>query len=217
MSYLKQALLNPDVRRRARLRSSILVAAASVLAGAALPSSAQAALISTGACNGAQLSQPFAPWGDSSSYELLSGGNFEGSLAGWTLSGGARTVAGGEPARVPGSNGARSLLLPAGASAQSPATCVNASYPTFRFFARDSGLTSSVLVQVVFTTLHVTLTESLGVVTLAGSWQPTPVMLTNALVSGALSGGTGEVAIRFTAVGGSSQVDDVFIDPRMTR
>ena len=113
--------------------------------------SAQAAA-STATCPSAALSQPFAKWGDSNSYELIAGGSFEGSLSGWTLSGGAQKVAGSEPYGVTGTIGSFSLGLPAGASAQSPFTCVEAGYKTFRFFARNTGTASKILVQVVYQT-----------------------------------------------------------------
>jgi hypothetical protein len=176
---------------------------------------AGAALISTGACNEATLTQPFAQWGDGSTYELVPGGNFEGSLSGWTLSGGAARVAGSEPYGATGSLGANSLALPAGASAQSPYVCVNASYPTFRFFALNNGLLSTVLVQVVYKTVLGPVALPLGTVALSGKWQPTLPMLTGSVVGGLLSGGTAQAALRFTALTGSSRIDDVFVDPRM--
>jgi hypothetical protein len=176
---------------------------------------AQAALINTSACNEAPLSQPFLPWGDTSSYELIPGGDFEGSLAGWTLSGGAQRVAGGEPSGATGAAGSYSLGLPAGASAQSPFTCVDAAYPTFRFFARNDALLGTVLVQVVYETPLGRVVLPLGAVALSSKWQPTLPMLTGSIVTGALSGGTAQVALRFTALAGSSQIDDVFVDPHM--
>jgi hypothetical protein len=176
---------------------------------------AGAALVSTGACNEAALSQPFARWGDTSTYELAPGGDFEGSLSGWTLSGGATRVAGSEPFGATGSVGSYSLALAAGASAQSPYVCVNASYPTFRFFARNSGLLSTVLVQVVYKTALGTLALPLGTVALSGQWQPTLPMLTGSVAAGLITGGTAQAALRFTALTGSSQIDDVFVDPRM--
>lgn len=176
---------------------------------------AGAALISTGACNEAPLTQPFARWGDSSAYELVPGGDFEGSLAGWTLSGGAARVAGSEPFAATGTAGSFSLSLPAGASAQSPFVCVNASYPTFRLFARNGGLLATVLVQVVYKTPLGTVGLPLGTVALSGQWQPTAPMLTGSLVGALLSGGTAQAALRFTALTGSSRIDDVFVDPRM--
>jgi hypothetical protein len=177
--------------------------------------SARAALISTGACQQASLSQPFLQWGDASSYELVPGGDFEGSLSGWTFSGGAQRVAGSEPYGVTGAVGAYSLGLPDGAWAQSPFVCVNASYPLFRFFARDDGLASTVLVQVVYKTVLGSVSLPLGAVALSGDWQPTLPMLTGSVLVGALSGGTAEAALRFTALTGASEIDDVFVDPRM--
>jgi hypothetical protein len=183
--------------------------------GAFSAAPAQAALISTSACNEAQLSQPFARWGDTSDYELVPGGDFEGSLAGWKLSGGAARVSGSEPYGATGSVGQYSLSLPAGASAQSPYTCVDAAYPTFRFFARDDSLLSTVVVQVVYKTLLGEVALPLGAVALSGEWEPTLPMLTGSVVTGLLSGGTAQVALRFTALTGSSRIDDVFVDPRM--
>ncbi|HTU78856.1 MAG TPA: hypothetical protein VMF09_08875 [Solirubrobacteraceae bacterium] len=201
------------MRRGLTLTAALALIA--ILPAAALASSAQAALISTATCNDATLTQPFLRWGDSNSYELVPGGDFEGSLAGWSLSGGAQRVAGGEPYEVDGSVGAHSLELPAGASAQSPFTCVTAAYPTFRLFARNEGLLSSVIVQVVSQTALGTVVLPLGVIAGSSQWQPTPPMLTGSIVTGALSGGTAQVALRFTALGGGSRIDDVFVDPRM--
>jgi hypothetical protein len=176
---------------------------------------AQAALISTGACNNNPLSQPFARWGDSNTYELVAGGDFEGSLAGWTVSRGAQRVSGSEPYGVTGHVGGYSLQLQAGASATSPYTCVNASNPTFRFFAKNSGLLSILIAQVVYKTPLGEVALPLGAVALSGSWSPTLPMLTGSVVTGLLSGGTTQAALRFTELTGSSQIDDVFIDPRM--
>ncbi len=192
-----------------------LCACASLVLGAFSAAPAGAALISTGACNEAALSQPFLKWGDTNTYELVPGGNFEGSLAGWTLSGGAAPVAGGEPYVINGSAGSSSLALPAGASAQSPFVCVNASYPIFRFFARNGGPLSTVLVQVVYQTALGQVALPLGVVAPSGEWQPTPPMLTGSVVVGLVTGGTSQAALRFTALTGSSRIDDIFVDPRM--
>ena len=193
----------------------LALALASLVLGVSFAGPAQAALISGGACNEAPLSHPFAQWGDSSSYELAPGGDFETSAAGWTLSGGAKVGTGSEPYGASGAVGSHSLVLPQGASAQSPFTCVNASYPTFRFFARNNGLLSTVLAQVVYKTLLGTVSLPLGAVALSSTWQPTLPMLTGSVVTGVLSGGTAHVALRFTAVTGTSAVDDVFVDPRM--
>jgi hypothetical protein len=177
---------------------------------------AHAAIISTDACDKAALTQPFAPWGDTSPYKLVPGGSFEKGSAGWAMTGGARVVSGSEPFGATGSAGSASMSIPAGGSVTSPYTCVDAAYPTFRFFARNSGLLSTVLVQVVYKLPLLGATAvPVGTVALSGAWAPSAPMLTASAVTGLLSGGTAQVALRFTALTGSSQIDDVFVDPRM--
>jgi hypothetical protein len=213
--FFPRSTLN-RLHRPSPARSTLSLALAlTALLLACSAGSAQAALISTGACNDATLSQPFRSWGDSSSYELIPGGDFEGALSGWTLSGGAQAVAGSEPYGATGAVGRSSLALAPGASAQSPFTCVNAAYPTFRFFARNAGLLSTVLVQVVYRTPLGTVALPLGAVALSSSWQPTLPMLTGSVATGLLSDGTAQAALRFTALTGDSRIDDVFVDPRM--
>jgi hypothetical protein len=169
-------------------------------------SAAQAHLIDFGACNSNALSHPFTPWGDPSSYELAPGGDFENSSSSWTLSGGAQLVPGSEPYAATGTLGAASLALPAGATATSPTTCVNAAYPTVRAFV---GGTGSVAVSVVYNGIPI----PTGVAVAAGSWTPTAAMITSAPVLGLLSGGTAQVSLQLTGLAGAPQVDDVFVDP----
>lgn len=177
---------------------------------------AQAALVSTDACDNSALTQPFAHWGDSNLYKLVPGGSFEQSASGWTLTGGAHVVTGSEPFGVTGSVGSHSMLLPAGGSAQSPFTCVDFAYPTFRFFARNNGLLSTTLVQVIYKLpLGVQVVVPVGTVALSGSWQPSLPMLTASAVPGLLSNGVAQIALRFTELTGSGQIDDVYVDPRM--
>jgi hypothetical protein len=187
-----------------------------LLTAALFAGSAQADLISTDPCDSAALTQPFAGMGDSSLYKAVPGGDFENGLSGWSVSGGARTVAGSEPFGATGQVGEHSLYLPAGSSVESPFTCVDAAYPSFRFFARNNGLLSTVLVQVVYKEpTGGTLTLPVGPVVLTGHWAPSLPMLTGSVVQGVLSNGTAQVSLRFTALTGASQIDDVFVDPRM--
>lgn len=178
---------------------------------------AGAALINSGTCPGTTLSHPFAAWGDSSSYEVVPGGSFEGSLAGWSLAGGAIRTTGSESYGVTGTVGQSSLMLPAGASAQSPPVCVDASDPTFRFFVHNNSLLSTVAVQVVYPTLLGPVALPLGAAVLSPTWKPTLPMLTGSLAGALLNGGTTQLSLRFTALLGKSQIDDVFVDPRGTR
>lgn len=171
---------------------------------------------STSACPGSTLSQPFSRWGDSNFYGLLAGGDFEGSLSGWTLSPGAQRASESEQFGATGTVGAWSLALAPGTSVQSPFTCVTASDASFRFFARNEGPSATVLAYVVYRTPLGNVSVTVGAVTLKSGWQPTPSMPTGAAVAGALSGnGTAQMALRFTALTGSSRIDDVFVDPRM--
>ena len=174
--------------------------------------SAQAASAAT--CPSATLSQPFAQWGDANSYSLVSGGSFEGSLPGWTLSGGAQRAPGSESYAVTGALGAWSLALPVGASAQSPFACVSATNRTFRFFARSEGPAATVRAQVVYATPIGNIGIPVGTILLNGSWAPTPALQTGAALASFLSNGTAQLALRFTSLSGTTRIDDVFIDPR---
>jgi hypothetical protein len=199
----RREFVNPSPRRLLSRLSA--VCAASAAAVAVLPAAAaHASLLNFNACNDSALSQPFTQWGDNASYELTPGGDFESS--GWSLSHGASVVSGSEPYAVTGTLGSRSLSLPAGASAQSPLTCVDAAYPTARFFVSGSG---ALAVSVVWAGI----TIPTGVVVTAGDWSPTTPLLTLSAIPGLLAGGTAQVSLRLTSLGGAPQVDDVFIDP----
>jgi hypothetical protein len=115
-------------------------------------------------------------------------------------------VAGSEPYAATGTLGSWSLSLPAGSSAQSPSTCVDAAYPSLRFFIAGRGL-------VAVTIIDGGLDIPAGVAVALNSWLPTPVMLTTSPVLAALSGGVAQVSVRLTALAGDPRVDDVFVDP----
>ena len=155
-------------------------------------------------CSLSTLGQPFVRWLDYASYELTPGGDFESSA--WTLTGGAKLVAGSEPYAVTGAPGTYSLSLPAGSSAESPLTCVDAAYPSIRFLIAGVG---SVAAKVVDGSSVI----PAGAVTAGGPWMPTPVMLTGSELLGASSDGTAQVSVVLTGVSGSPLVDDVFVDP----
>ena len=184
----------------------LLLTLASMVPLAVIGSSAtaQAAIVDTSLCNVAPLSQPFAPWGDTSFYALAPGGDFESNT--WNLSGEAQIIGGSDPSRATGSLGARSLSVPAGSSATSPLTCVNASYPTLRMFVGGTGLA---MVSIVYDGIAI----PVGIVHARGSWHPSATININGAILGWLSGGTGRASVRVTGLAGSPVVDDVFIDP----
>jgi hypothetical protein len=189
------------------------LAAVAAVALAAFPAVSSAALIETGACDSSALSQPFAQWGDSAQYKLVPGGTFESGAPGWKLSGGAAVASGSEPF---GASGSHSLYLPPGASAESPATCVNAAYPTFRLFARNANLLSTVAVQVVYQDpILGRVSLPVGAIALSTSWKPTLPLLTTSAIQGVLKNGEAQVSLRFTSLTGSSSIDDVYVDPRL--
>jgi hypothetical protein len=180
-------------------------AALAVLGVVAMPvSAAQAGVINLSACSIAATSQPFAAWLDPAWYELAPGGDFE--RPGWNLTGGAQRVNGSEPFAATGKLGSWSLSLPAGASAQSPPLCVDAAYPTIRFFTSGVGLLE---VNVIYGGL----TLPAGVAVAAGGWGPTLPMLTESALGALTSDGSAQVSIQITALAGDVRVDDVFVDP----
>jgi len=154
--------------------------------------------------------EPFEPWSDSGQYSLMPNGALESST-GWQLSGGARLVSSNEPFHVVSNKDTRSLLLPSGSSAATPALCEELFQPTLRMFARNSGSQAATLrVEVTTNVLGVTRTQSLGMLSAAGDWQPTALLVSPQLPSP----GVGTVSFRFTVIGMGSgwQIDDVFVD-----
>lgn len=193
---------------RLRGRPSTLIALVMAAAFALSASTARADVINLATCDTPVVSQPFAPWGDGAFYELSPGGDFEHPS--WALNGGAERSPGSEPYAATGKVGNWSLSLPAGSRAQSPATCVDAAYPSVRFFIAGTG---AVAVTIVAGNLYI----PAGVAVAASNWMPTPVMLTTSPLLAVLAGGSAQVSIQLTGVLGNVRVDDVFIDPWQRR
>ena len=163
--------------------------------------------------------QVFRPWLDPMNYVPAPGAHAE-SAAGWTLKGSARVVAGNEPWQVGGKGHASSLLIPSGSSATTGAMCVGIGHPTMRFFAKkNSGLLSTLLVEVVFEGLGGALKSlPIGVVVSGSQWQPTLPYPVLASLLPLLPGQMTPVQFRFTPLlGGSWQIDDVYVDPWRAR
>jgi hypothetical protein len=200
---------------RNRKFQALIGAAAAVVATCAFAAPAHAGVLTKTAtdCTDSALTQPFARYGDRASYKSV--GSFEGGTDGWALSGGAKVVSGNESANVRGAGDSHSLLLPAGSSATTPEVCVGLNEPTLRFFTRkNSGLLSAMAVTVhVQTSLGIWLELPIGV-DLGGSWHPSLPMLVVANLLPLLP--PDRTAVKFTfrpLLGGSWQVDDVYVDP----
>jgi hypothetical protein len=198
-------------------RKTLLVGALATLAAvAALASAAPAnALLGLGNPCGSQLSQPFAQFGDYSSYAIVPGGSFESGTAGWSLKGGAAIVNGNEPFAA---SGQHSLFLPSGSSATSPFMCVGTLSPTMRVFGFSSSSTTALSVQIYTKNIF-------GLLTLLGvgivypgqtSWSPTSTGLF-LQSTGALLTNTTQVAFRFAPVNGNWTIDDTYVDPLLSQ
>ncbi len=167
-------------------------------------------------CPATTLSTPFAAWGDTNSYSLIAGGNFEGTLSGWTLSATAKQVAVSKTEAGSSNVGAWSLELPVGASVQTPLVCVSSTEHTFRFFARGLAAGATVNAQVIYGSVNGS--DPGQSTTLSTTWEPSSVFHTGPLVKKALeASGTVEVALRITATKGTSKIDDLYEDPRMRK
>jgi hypothetical protein len=191
-----------------RLGALVLATFAAAFLAGALPALAAAA------CPTGSLSQPFARFGDSASYQLLSGGSFESGTAGWSLNGAAVT-AGNESYQVAG--GSHSLAIAATGAATSPSFCVDTSEPSFRFFAKRTSGSWGVLNVVLIWKEAGGATHETEVSALQSgtAWTVTPVLQ----LAGALPlGQAGEtlsvkIAFRPEQYGGAWAIDDVYIDP----
>lgn len=202
---------------RARLRFGLFLAVAAVAVGISVPS-ASAGLLSGLLPSCGATSHPFTNWGDYAAYCAFTNLGFESGTTGWTLSGSASVVSGNEPWNVSGP-GTHSLQLNPGASAESPALPISLLDPYVRFFARSAGASGSLRVQVVFRGLLGNLTGLLNYGSLApgsfSTWQPTQrISSTLALPLGT---STAQVMVTNTSRSGSWQVDDLYLDPCVSR
>jgi hypothetical protein len=150
-------------------------------------------------------------------YTLSPGGTFEAGGPGWDVTGNGSVVNGNESFRVHGAGDARSLRIPAGSSAESPAMCVGLGHPTMRFFARRTGgtLLSTLRVDVlVEDNLGLISSLPIGVVLGGSQWAPSLPLPVVANLLPLLPGSRTPVAFRFTPMlGGTWDVDDVYVDP----
>jgi hypothetical protein len=152
----------------------------------------------------------FLPWNDSAYYMLSAGGSFEAGAPAWTTTGQTSVVAGNEPFHIHSPTDKRSLSIPAGSSATSPPMCFSPGDWHFRFVGRGSGrVRVTVRVQGLLGVLGI---FDGGTFTMNGTWRPSPrvsLLLTN--IGGLL--GTKAISLKFTAINGTTQIDDVYVDP----
>ena len=187
-----------------------LIAVMAVLAGFALPSGA--GLLGTGAAGycDPNVAKKFAPWGDSAYYMLTPGGSFEYGAPSWKLERGAKIVSGNESFYLNSNADTKSLYMPSGSSAITPTMCFQAGDWHMRFVGKGSGKIRVTIM--VPSLLGLVSVLDGGTVRPGGTWAPSPkvsLLLTN--VGGLLT--TKAIALKFTATDGTSQIDDVYLDP----
>jgi hypothetical protein len=189
------------------------LAVAVVAFAAAAPSAFAAPAAGPAPCAARPFSTIFSAFGDNALYALAPDGGLEGGAAGWTLGAGATVASESSSITLDGKRGTRSLELAAGATATTPAICVERGYPSFRFVARSLAASkSSVTVDVIYGADRKI--KSAGTITPGTAWGVSSALK---LVEGQFkvkAGESGEVRFRFTASGGTVRVDDVYVDPR---
>ena len=205
-----------DGRRGGR----VIAAVVTTLALSATPAVAATTTTTTSAAPGCTTptTEAFLFAGDKKDYVLAPGGNIEGSLSSWSLTGGATAVAGGAPAVTGAFAGAQSLLIPSGGSVTSAPMCVAAHSPFFRFQARNTGLPGALKVEVLYLDgPRFTGERETGYLTADGAWEPTNRLSLAQGIMGVNGSSTSQatVAFRFTPVGtgGRWQVDNLYVDP----
>jgi hypothetical protein len=198
-----------------RIFTPLTVAAALLAFGAG---SAQASLLVAPGegCNDYTSSQVFLPWADVANYTLAPDANFENNAASsWQLSNAAIVRGDNESYDVGGTSDNASLGIAGGGVATSPAMCVGLQNPTVRvFYKRTSGSAlSSLRVDALYEDAYGN-TQSLTIGNLGGTgaWTLSPQMAIVANLLPLLDEGT-PVAFRFSASGGTFQIDDVYVDP----
>jgi hypothetical protein len=184
-----------------------------LLALSASPALAATTLTSTAGCTTPATAPLLASLGDWRSYFLAPGGSFETNTQSWRLTGGATTSIGSSPLRL-GAH-ARSLRLPAGATATSPVFCVDLNYPTLRFFSSKGNAPLSV--DVLYPAVGAAKSKATTVKGGAAGWTlSSDVNLRPTIVS--KDAGWRLTQLRFVAGTGATGdwlVDDVLVDPRM--
>lgn len=202
---------------RARLRFGLFLAVAAVAVGISVPS-ASAGLLSGLLPSCGATSHPFTNWGDGAGYCAFPNLGFESGTNGWRVVGDASVVSDNEPWHVSGS-GSHSLRLGPGATAISPQLPVSLLDPYIRFFAQSDGASGRLVVNVVFHGLLGNLTGLLNYGSLSPddfpSWQPTQRIAS--ILALPLATSTAQVVVTNASLSGSWQVDDLYLDPCVSR
>lgn len=203
------------MRKHALGLVSSCVAVSMIAAIAPAAASAGPLVATADDCDAQPLSQPFEPWLDPAYYTPLAGGDFEPGSDRWSRAGGAVVAGGNEPYYVAGDRDSRSLHLPGGSTATSPAICVGLDHPTLRLFASPAGLGGSAQVEVLYEDTAGNVNSApIGTVGGGAGWNPTAPLPVVVNLLPLLPGDLTAVAFRFSGDGAGVLIDDVYVDPR---
>ena len=170
--------------------------------------------------------KPFAPWSDYAKYAFVPNGGFENGAAGWTLAGGARVVPGNESFFVHGAGERYALSLPQGSTATTAPMCISLFSGKMRFFtANTRNADARLKVEVLYSggvggllggVGRLLGLSEYGYVSSGAAWQPSAAI---GMLGGTLPLLTSSVQFRFTAPadGGAFRIDDVYLDPFLSR
>jgi hypothetical protein len=194
--------------KNARRAAGVTVAVVLCFAGTAWGKEPTETAASRESCVHPLIEQPFTTFGDMRDYVLAPGGSFDDpSAPGWDLDGGAAV-----------SDGA--LDLPVGASATTPAMCVDLNYPTMRFLGlQKTKRDADIDVEVLYPDAedHALEWHKAGSAQAkrADEWEPTQDVKLSPERGGKFAGGR-PVALRFTNDSKKSdwRIDNVYVDPR---
>ena len=199
----------PYLIRRPPLRRALYSLVGAMALITAAPAVASACTMST-----APTSQLLAAFGDTAQYQLAPGGAFESRTSGWTLDG--AHVQSGNVSLIPGT-ASHSLYIPATSRPITAPICVDASTPTFRFFARQaSSGWAEMNINVLWTDASgVSHVSSAGGLSPTTSWGLTQVYDLGEMLPLWQPGSTLSVRLQFVPAsgGGPVAIDDPLIDP----
>ena len=122
------------------LQNVRIVAVIAVVAVAAIAGGRATKASAAGTCALPEASLALLGLGDSNPYFLAPGGNFEGDTSGWSLTGEAGITTDNESWNVGSESDSQSLALPTTSATATTATfCVTTQAPTFRMFIKNNG------------------------------------------------------------------------------
>lgn len=169
-------------------------------------------------CTTRSTKQAFLQWGDANQYFIADNGTFESGAGGWALSGGPSVVSGQAPWKVNGSGHSKALQLPKGSSATAPFMCVNSNEEWMRFFYKDPGVPGA-SIRIEITVKNSTGASSVNTWEAGSSSAGWKVSSQIGLPNLRDANGQQWISMRFipTNVGATWQIDDVMIDPWVSR